>query len=115
MDGAIGSAPTVERRDETLTVEITAAIVKNGIVVISCIDCSEENLNRIMRNRDDGGFQRTFDIIIDTKEARGLNALRKWLKRQACTKGMKTWGDALHALCGTVTETYGIGGYIVWD
>lgn len=98
-----------------MTVEITAAVIKNGIVTISCIDCSEENLNRMMRNRDDGGFQITFDIIIDTKEAQGLNALRKWLKRQACTKDKKTWGDALQALRGTVTETYGIGGYIVWD
>lgn len=97
-----------------MTIEITAVNLKEGVVVISCIDCSEENLSHIMRNRDDGGFQRELDIIIDTKESYQYNALRRWLKKQSCTKDKKTWGDALQSIVGIVTETYGIGKYIVW-
>lgn len=98
-----------------MTIEITAVVLYDGIVTISCIDCSEENLNRIMRNRDDGGFQKELQIVIDTKIKWQRNALRIWLKKQSCTEGKKTWGDALHSLIGTVTETYGIGKYIRWD
>jgi len=97
-----------------MRVEIKGVGLQNGIVTISCIDCSEEHLQWIERTRDDG-IEREFDLVIDSKDTKAFKSLRRWMRKQSCTGGKTTWGAALNALRGTITDTYGIGKYRVWD
>lgn len=98
-----------------MTVEITGAYIQEGIVTIECIDCSEDNLDRLMRTRMDDGNEKSLSIVIDTREKKAFSSLRKWMLMQQCTTGKKTWGEALASLLGTITDTDGIGKYRVWD
>lgn len=86
-----------------MTVEITSFSINSGIVTISGIDCSEENLQRIMRNRDDGAEQEV-EFLFDTTQYKDLKNLVYWMHRQKATNGCHTWGEALNALRGTVTD-----------
>lgn len=98
-----------------MTVEITAAYIQKGIVTIECIDCSEINLERLERTRMDGGIEKSIHFVIDTTEQKSYIALRKWMMHQKCTENKKNWGEALNSLHGTVTDTYGLGKFRVWD
>lgn len=97
-----------------MTIEIVSTVLHKGTVMISCIDCSEENMSRWMRERDDG-TQKEFEIVIDTSDPKQFISFRNWMMRQRCTEGKKTWGDAIRSLTGTITESYGIGKYRVSD
>ena len=101
-------------KEVVMRVEITGVGLKEGIVVISCCDISEEHLLYIERMRDDGQ-PREFDLVIDSRDSKSFNSLRKWMKKQSCTQGKTTWGDALHSLIGTITDTYGVGRFRVRD
>lgn len=37
-----------------MTIEVTSTLIRSGVVRIYGIDCSEENLQRMERIRDDG-------------------------------------------------------------
>ena len=86
-----------------MTVEITSFSINSGIVTISGIDCSEENLQRIMRSRDDGSEQEV-EFLFDTTQYKDLKNLVYWMHRQKATSGCRPWGEALNALRGTVTD-----------
>ena len=89
-----------------MTVEIISVEVKEGVVAIQAIDCSEENLQRMERLRDDG-FERELNFLFDTKKSGDYVYLRKWLQSQKATNGARTWGEALRAIYGTVTTISG--------
>ena len=96
-----------------MTVEIISACIKeHGIVNITAVDVSEENLHRLMRNRDDG-FERELEYVIDTKDAKAFRYLYKWLKSQKATKESRTFGEALNAVVGIHTQLS--GKYRVWE
>jgi len=89
-----------------MTIEIISVSVSQGVVTIQAIDCSDENLQRMQRTRDDG-FEKEISFIFDTRRKSDYEYLRKWLHQQKATKGAKTWGDALHSIYGTVTTISG--------
>lgn len=95
-----------------MTVEITSVDLNKGVVSITAIDCSEENLQKMERQRDDG-FERELNFMFDTHEKNDYLYLRKWLKSQKTAAQAKTWGDALHSILGIVTSIN--GKYGVWD
>lgn len=86
-----------------MEIEITGITINKGIVTISANDVSELNLQRIERSRD-ADIENNIDFIFDTKDEKNFNYLRKWLKRQKATRGCQTWGEALHAVLGTITD-----------
>lgn len=86
-----------------MTVEITSTFILHGVVNITAVDVSEENLQRMERFRDDGEDQEIL-FVFDTRDSKGFNNLRKWLKSQKATKGSETYGEALHATVGTITD-----------
>lgn len=86
-----------------MMIEITSIDIRHGIVTISAIDVSEENLQRLERIRDDG-FEKNVEFIFDTHEEIALKYLHDWLKRQKATQGCDTWGQALNSIRGTVTN-----------
>ena len=49
-----------------MTIEVTSTSICSGIVRIYGIDCSEENLQRMERIRDDG-TEREVVFVFDTK------------------------------------------------
>lgn len=89
-----------------MTVEIISVSLNNGICRITAIDCSEENLHRMERMRDDG-IEREVDFVFDTKNKNEFLYLRNWLKRQKITKDCRTYGEALNSVLGTVTSLSG--------
>lgn len=95
-----------------MTVEITSVNLNDGVVTITAIDCSEENLQRLERLRDDG-IEREVKFLIDTHNQKDYCYLSRWLKRQKATAQARTWGEALHSIYGTVTTIN--GKYRVWD
>lgn len=84
-----------------MTVEITSMNVKEGIVTITAIDVSEENLQMLERNRDD--VEKEVVFIFDTHESKSYHYLYSWLHRQKVTEGCSTWGEALNAVIGIIT------------
>lgn len=86
-----------------MTVEITSVDISNGVVTINAVDCSEENLQRMERIRDDC-FEKECLFVFNTKLVEDFKYLRNWLKRQKITRGCKTYGEALNSTLGTVTS-----------
>lgn len=89
-----------------MLIEITGVSLENGIVRIYGTDCSEENLQRIERIRDDG-FEEEITFLIDTTQAKEQLQLYRWLKHQKATRKAKTYGEALQATIGTITTISG--------
>lgn len=85
-----------------MTVEITGVIIRNGVVTITAVDVSEENLQRMERVRDDG-TEKELSFLFDTHQQQVYEYLYKWLKRQKATRGSTSWGEALTSVIGTVT------------
>lgn len=97
-----------------MTIEIISAEISSaGLVRVTGIDCSEMNLQRIERNRDDGGFEQEIDFVFDTTDVDTFTYLRKWLKSQKATRNSRTYGEALRAVVGTVTTIQ--RKYRTWD
>ena len=91
-----------------MTVEITSYTVVNGIAKIYAIDCSEERLQMIERNRYDDGDVRELTFIFDpSNDKKAFDYLYFWLKKQKATRLAKTIGEALTATIGTVTSISG--------
>ncbi len=84
-----------------MTVEITSIDIKEGVVTITAIDVSEENLQILERNRED--VETELHFIFDTHESMEYQYLYSWLHRQKVTKGCTTWGEALNAVIGIIT------------
>lgn len=84
-----------------MTVEITSIDIKEGIVIITALDVSEENLQMLERNREDMEIEINF--IFNTHERIEYQYLYSWLHRQKVTKDCRTWGEALNAIIGTIT------------
>lgn len=86
-----------------MTVEIISGSIHNGIIRISAVDVSEEHLQRIERTRDDG-TEREIEFAFDTHDPGAYKYIRKWLKSQKSTHNAKTWGEAVQAVIGTITD-----------
>ena len=84
-----------------MTIEITSATMQHGIITITGIDVSEENLQRMERIRDDG-FERELAFLFDTKEKKAVEYIYKWLKRRK-SKEAATWGEAVSSTVGRIT------------
>lgn len=95
-----------------MTVEIQSVGLQNGIVTISAVDCSEEQLQYMERHRDDG-IEKEIIFSFDTRYRNQYLALRSWLKQQKATGQSKTWGEALASVIGIVTTIN--GKYRVWE
>ena len=95
-----------------MMVEITEVSLNQGVVTIVAVDCSEENLQRMERMRDDGPPVE-MEFNFNTHRRSDYTYLHKWLKSQKCAKTEKTWGDALRSVCGTVTTIS--GRFRVWN
>lgn len=95
-----------------MTVEIIAGNIRNGIVQLTATDVSEENLQRMERNRDDG-IENEIEFRFDTKEPKAFSYIRKWLKDQKAARGSETWGEAVQAVIGTITSIN--AKYRSWD
>ena len=85
-----------------MDIEITSAEIRDGIVTITGIDVSEENLRRMERMRDDGA-EMEVKFCFDSREPKELKYLHDWLKRQKAVRNRKTWGEALNRIIGTIT------------
>lgn len=86
-----------------MTIEVQSVSIKNGVVSIFAIDCSEENLQRMERLRDDT-IETEICFLFDTHSQNDYLYLLRWLKRQKTTINVKTWGEALTSVYGTVTS-----------
>ena len=86
-----------------MRIEITGVSLKNGIITITATDISEENLQRIERTRDE--FQQELEFSFDTKHEKTKDYIGTWLHRQKATANATTWGEALHSIVGTVTDS----------
>lgn len=86
-----------------MTVEITSAFIRNGFVNITALDVRNENLSYMERYRDDGEEQEIL-FVIDTHRKWDCDQFRYWIKAQKATKECSTYGEALHAIVGTVTD-----------
>lgn len=95
-----------------MTVELTSVALDKGMVMFTAVDCSEENLQRMERMRDDG-FEKELEFLFDTHKRNEYLYLRRWLKRQKATRQAETWGDALRSVCGTITTIS--RAYRVWE
>jgi len=88
------------------TIEIIGtSITTDHVVQLICQDVSDEHLQYLERVRDDLPQE---DIVYeyDTSDPKQFWALRSWLKKQKATQkpDIKTWGQALNAVIGTVVE-----------
>lgn len=95
-----------------MTVEIQSVELHHGIVIISAVDCSEEHLQYLERNRDDG-VEKEIQFSFDTRFRNQYLALRSWLRQQKAAGQSKTWGEALASVTGIVTTIN--GKYRVWE
>lgn len=99
-----------------MTIEIiSASITSRHSIEITAIDCSEENFARMQRLRDDSCEQEIQYCFDSTSNSKAFYVLRKWLQKQKTTAKAETWGEALQAVVGTITDSYGIGKYRVMD
>lgn len=95
-----------------MTVEILFTVIENGYVSITVIDCSEEHLQRMERICDDG-VEKEIEFLFDSHHKNDFLYLQKWLKSQRAAAHATTWGEALRAVHGTVTEIS--NRYRVWE
>lgn len=87
-----------------MLIEIISVNCQAGIVHITALDVSEENLQRIERVRDD--FNNVeINFVFDTHNRTSLQYLYSWLKRQKSVKtnNCSTWGEALRSVEGTIS------------
>ena len=74
-----------------MTIEIEEVTVKDGIVRITALNCSEENLQKLERLRDDC-YQKELQFVFDTRNNKSdCIYLTYWLHHQKVTAGCKTY------------------------
>lgn len=88
-----------------MTVEITSVTLAQAVVTITAIDVSEEYLAWMERTRHDE--EREVVFVFDTRDPGTYAYLRRWLLGQKAARGCSTWGEALQAVRGRVTELSG--------
>lgn len=72
-----------------MTIEIEEVTVKDGIVRITALNCSEENLQKLERLRDDC-YQKELQFVFDTRNNKSdCIYLTYWLHHQKVTAGCK--------------------------
>ena len=71
-------------------------LVIHGIDVTKCRDA-----NTVTRTRD---IEIHRECVFDTKDEAQFKYVTKWLHRQKITAGCQTYGEALRAVVGTVTQ-----------
>ncbi|MGO5337909.1 hypothetical protein ACTQZS_14110 [Bilifractor sp. LCP19S3_H10] len=97
-----------------MTIEITSAtIISRYRIEITAIDCSEENLQKMERLREDNFEKEIYYVFDKTANPKALYAARNWLQKQSATAKAGSWADALNSIVGIVTDSYGIGKYRV--
>lgn len=90
-----------------MTIEIEEVTVKDGIVRITALNCSEENLQKLERLRDDC-YQKELQFVFDTRNNKSdCIYLTYWLHHQKVSAGCKTYGEAFYRIRGTVTTISG--------
>lgn len=95
------------RKELPMTIEIEEVTVKDGIVRITALNCSEENLQKLERLRDDC-YQKELQFVFDTRNNKSdCIYLTYWLHHQKVTAGCKTYGEAFYRIRGTVTTISG--------
>ena len=82
-----------------MTIEVTSTLIRSGVVRIYGIDCSEENLQRMVWIRDDGTERKN--------DQESFEYLSCWLHRQKITKESATYGEALKKIIGIITTISG--------
>lgn len=85
-----------------MDIEIISVEILNGVVTITAIDVSDENLRRMERLRDDAA-EKEVTFHLDSRNSKDYKYLRMWLKNQKAARGSKTWGEALNSTVGTIT------------
>ena len=81
-----------------MTIEIEEVTVKDGIVRITALNCSEEN----------DCYQKELQFVFDTRNNKSdCIYLTYWLHHQKVTAGCKTYGEAFYRIRGTVTTISG--------
>lgn len=109
-----GRLKVTHRKEEKMTVEIVSTLIHGKDVIISAVDISSERLQWLERRRMDEENPE-IEFRFDTTDKKQFAVLRRWMLQQKCTADKKTWGEAIASLQGTVTDTYGIGKFRVWD
>lgn len=72
------------------------------VLVIDGIDVTKtRDLAKVERARD---IEIHRELVFDTKDKPQFDYITKWLRRQNITKGCKTYGEALQATVGTITQ-----------
>lgn len=87
-----------------MLIEITEVSLqkKTKILVIRGIDVTKSNdLKKVERARD---IEIHRELVFDTTDKLQFDYITKWLHRQKITKGCSTYGEALNAVIGTVTQ-----------
>ena len=105
-----------QREEEKMTIEVLDMRIidkKSGLVRLIARDVSEEHLQYLERYRDDG-FEEDLTFEWFTQDQRQFNAMKKWLKMQKATNSSKTFGEAMRAVEGIITQSPA-GRYRVWE
>lgn len=87
-----------------MLIEITSVSLhkETKVLVISGIDATRtRDLATVARARD---IEIHRECVFDTMDEAQFKYITKWLHRQKITKGCKTYGEALQAVVGTVTQ-----------
>lgn len=87
-----------------MLIEITEVSLhkKTKILVIRGIDVTKSNdLKKVERARD---IEIHRELVFDTTDKPQFDYITKWLHRQKITADCRTYGEALNAVIGTVTQ-----------
>ena len=105
-----------EKRGTEMTIEVLDMRIidkKSGLVRLIARDVSEEHLQYLERYRDDG-FEEDLTYEWFTQDQKQFNAMKRWLKMQKATNTAKTFGEAMRAVEGIITQSPA-GKYRVWE
>lgn len=89
-----------------MTVEITGTKIENGSVFIYALDSRaiEERYQNRERTDEEREIEFEFDLSEVSKSPSDYLYLKKFLKTQKAVQGARTWGEALSAIVGTITQ-----------
>lgn len=87
-----------------MLIEITSVTLhkKTKMLVIEGIDMTKHRDEKTVARAKDIEIRR--ELVFDTTDKPQFNYITKWLHRQKITVGCKTYGEALNAVIGTVTQ-----------
>jgi len=85
-----------------MQIEITGTSLANRIITIEGHSTDELNLIHLERGREDR--IQTLVFQFDTTDEKQCKYIVKWLGRQKATKEANTYGEAVKAVLGTITD-----------